>query len=43
VAPPYPELDGGGILNNGGTFLADAETVIVHNHASDGNDDCFGC
>jgi photosystem II stability/assembly factor-like uncharacterized protein len=34
--------DLGGVYNFG-TFLFDAETVIVHNHASNSNDDCFGC
>jgi arylsulfate sulfotransferase len=33
---------GGGVYNLG-TFLRDAATVIRHNRASDGNDDCFGC
>jgi hypothetical protein len=33
---------GGGVYNLG-TFVADAATVIAHNHASTSNDDCFGC
>jgi hypothetical protein len=33
---------GGGVYNLG-TFFRDALTIIGHNHASDGNDDCFGC
>jgi hypothetical protein len=33
---------GGGVYNLG-TFLRDTLTVIAHNRASDGNDDCFGC
>jgi hypothetical protein len=33
---------GGGVYNLG-TFLHDTATVIRHNRASDGNDDCFGC
>jgi photosystem II stability/assembly factor-like uncharacterized protein len=33
---------GGGIYNLG-TFLFDAATITAHNHASDSNDDCFGC
>jgi hypothetical protein len=33
---------GGGVYNLG-TFLFDATTIIAHNHASDSNDDCFGC
>jgi hypothetical protein len=33
---------GGGVYNVG-TFIVDPGTVIAHNHASDGNDDCFGC
>jgi hypothetical protein len=33
---------GGGVYNPG-TFAFDADTVIAHNHASDSNDDCFGC
>jgi serine/threonine protein kinase len=33
---------GGGVYNLG-TFLYDLATVIVHNHASTSNDDCFGC
>jgi hypothetical protein len=33
---------GGGVYNLA-TFLFDAATVIAHNHASDSNDDCFGC
>jgi hypothetical protein len=28
---------------NLGTFLRDGLTVIAHNRASDGNDDCFLC
>jgi hypothetical protein len=27
----------------GATFLLDAATVIGHKHASDSNDNCFGC
>jgi hypothetical protein len=26
-----------------GTCVVDAATVIAHNHASDSDDDCFGC
>jgi hypothetical protein len=33
---------GGGVYNLG-TFLFGALTVILHNRASDGNDDYFGC
>jgi hypothetical protein len=33
---------GGGVYNLG-TFVFDAATVIRHNHASTGDDDCFGC
>jgi hypothetical protein len=33
----------GGSVYNFGAFLRDALTVIAHNRASDGNDDCFGC
>jgi hypothetical protein len=33
---------GGGVYNLW-TFLVDALTIIAHNHASDSNDDCFGC
>jgi hypothetical protein len=33
---------GGGVYNFG-KFVFDAATVIRHNHASDSNDDCFGC
>jgi len=38
-------MDGLGVGGNVytlGTFLADAATVIRHNHASTSNDDCFG-
>jgi hypothetical protein len=30
------------VLDNLGTCVADAATVIAHNHASTSNDDCFG-
>ncbi len=33
---------GGGVYNLG-TFVFDALTVLADNHASTGNDDCFGC
>jgi hypothetical protein len=33
---------GGGAYNLG-TLLFDADTVIAHNHASNSNDDRFGC
>ena len=31
----------GGGVNNGGSFIFDAATVIKHNHASTSNDDIF--
>jgi hypothetical protein len=37
----FADLGGGSY--NLSTFLDDAATVIAHNHASDSNDDCFGC
>jgi hypothetical protein len=33
----------GGGVDNLGTFLFDAATVIAHNHAATSYDDCFGC
>jgi hypothetical protein len=33
---------GGGVYNLG-AFVADALTVIAHNHAATSYDDCFGC
>jgi hypothetical protein len=33
----------GGGVHNLGIFLHDVLSVIAHNHASDSNDDCFGC
>jgi hypothetical protein len=33
---------GGGVYNLG-IFLQDAATVIHHNRASEGSDDCFVC
>jgi hypothetical protein len=34
---------GVGCIDNLGTFLVDALTVIAHNHASISDNDCFGC
>jgi hypothetical protein len=33
----------GGGVSNLGKLLFDAATAIRKNHASDSNDDCFGC